>query len=163
MVIVQEPRVELRKEVPTLEIRITTPMKGMFQQSDKLWKDLSGSIKAMGIPEAGPYYLRFRTIDMLGDMAISVGVPVKSSYKGDARIVPSVLPGGNYACLAFSGHGLPANKTLLNWIRDQGLAMDRWEEPTGDAFACRCETFLTDRRLEPLKKKWVIELSIKLL
>lgn len=162
MEIIKQPRIEFREDVQTLEIGISTPMKGMFQQSDKLWKELSKSLKVMGIREAGPYYLRFRVIDMAGIMGISVGVPVHSKHEGNSRIIPSVLPGGNYACLTFSGHGLPANKLLLDWIKDQNLTMDRWDEPGGDAFACRCETFLTDRRLEPLKKKWVIEVSIKL-
>lgn len=162
MNIIRQPRIEYREEVQTLEISISTPMKGMFQQSDKLWKELSGSLKTMGIREAGPYYLRFRIIDMAGIMGISVGVPVHPKYEGGSRIIPSVLPRGNYACLTFTGHGLTANKLLLGWIKDRSLAMDRWDEPGGDAFACRCETFLTDRRLEPRKTKWAIEVSIKL-
>ena len=160
--IIQEPHIEFRDEVKTLEIKISTPMKGMFQQSDKLWNELSRSLKSMGIQETGPYYLRFRIIDMAGYMAISVGVPVHSKYDGSSKITPSVLPRGNYACLTFSGHGLPANKLLLRWIKDRNLIMDCWDEPSGEAFACRCESFLTDRRFEPHKKKWEIGLSIKL-
>lgn len=160
--IVKSPWVERRNEEYALEIPVRTPMKGMFQASDKLWKELSKYFSKAGVAEAGPYYLRFRVIDMAGDMGISVGVPVKEPAGGNGRIVPVVLPKGDYACLRYIGHGLVANKLLLTWIRDQKLAMDRWEDPEGDAFRNRRETFLTDRRIQPLKKRWTIELSIKL-
>lgn len=148
--IVQAPWVEHRDAVPTLEIAIETPMKGMFQESDRLWKELSRHISGQQIAEAGASYLRFRVIDMEGPMAISVGVPVQGALAG------------TYACLRYIGHGLVANKLLLAWIQDQGLTMDRWQDPRGDAFRNRRETVLTDRRGQPLKKKWTMELSIKL-
>ena len=160
--LVKKPRVEIRDEVHALEIAINTPMKGIFQESDKLWKELSKYIANHKIVEDGAYYLRFRVIDMEGDMGISVGVPVKEPLDGDARVSPVVIPKGKYACLTYIGHGLVANKMLLAWIKDQNLNMDRWEDPHGDAFKCRRETFLTDRRVQALKKKWTIELSIKL-
>lgn len=137
-------------------------MKGMFQESDKLWKELSKYIKGQRIEEDGAYYLRFRVIDMEGDMGISVGVPVKGPWCGNGRVAPFILPRGKYACVRYIGHGLLANKMLLAWIKDQNLKMDRRDDPEGDAFLCRRETFLTDRRLQPMKKKWTIELSIKL-
>jgi effector-binding domain-containing protein len=160
--VLQKPWVEYRNEVHALEIAIVTPMKGMFQQSDKLWKELSKYVSTQKIAEEGAYYLRFRLIDMEGDMGISVGVPVPAGSGGNERVRPIVLPQGQYACLRYIGHGLVANKLLLNWIKDQGLQMDRWDDPKGDAFRCRRETFLTDRRKESLKKKWAMELSIKL-
>jgi effector-binding domain-containing protein len=160
--IVQKPWVESRNEVSVLEIAIDTPMKGMFQVSDKLWKELSRYVSSQGIVEDGPYYLRFCVIDMEGEMGICVGVPVKEKVRGNGRVTPFLLPKGEYACLKYIGHGLVANKMLLAWINDRNLVMDRWEDPKGDAFKCRRETFLTDRRVQPQKKKWTIELSIKL-
>lgn len=160
--IIKGPWIERRPETNALEIQATTPMKGMFQESDRLWKELSRHLAARRIEEAGPYYLRLRVIDMAGDMAISVGVPAAGSPEGDGRVVPVRLPGGDFACLRYVGHGLVANKTLLGWIAAAGLAMDRWDDPKGDAFADRRETFLTDRRGQPLKKQWTMELGIRL-
>jgi len=160
--VVQKPWVESRNAVNAIEIAISTPMKGMFQESDKLWKELSKHVSSEKIEECGAYYLRFRVIDMEGEMGICVGVPVRDKIGGNGRVVPFLLPKGKYACLRYVGHGLVANKLLLNWIKDQDLKMDRWEDSKGDAFKCRRETFLTDRRVQPLKKKWIIELSIKL-
>lgn len=160
--VIREPWVEPRKEVLALEIPVSTPMKGLFQESDKLWKELSKYLSIHHINEEGPYYLRFRTIDMAGEMEISVGVPVYGMPPGNHRIVNVRLPPGSYACLRYRGHGLVANKMLLGWIKAQQLTMDRWDDPKGDAFKNRRETFLTDRRSQPLKKQWTMELSIKL-
>lgn len=160
--IVREPWIEDRDSVAVLEIPIVTPMKGLFQVSDKLWKELSKYVLTHQIEEAGPYYLRFRVIDMSGDMAISVGVPVFGDSPKNERVMRTRLPRGRYACMRYIGHGLVANKKLLAWIGEQRLTIDRWEEPQGDAFRNRRETFLTDRRQQPLKKQWTIELSFKL-
>jgi len=161
--VLNKPWIEYRDEINVLEIQIITPMKGLFQQSDKVWKELYKYISSHDIEEDGPYYLRFRVIDMKGDMGISVGVPVKGNAIGNERVSSLRLPKGNFACLRYTGHGLVANKMLLNWIAERNLKMDRWDEPEGDAFRCRRETFLTDRRIQPLKKSWTIELSIKLM
>ncbi|MCB0187940.1 MAG: hypothetical protein KDE31_26915, partial [Caldilineaceae bacterium] len=62
----------------------------------------------------------------------------------------------------YTNSGMAANKALLNWGKEQGLAWDLWPEPEGDAFACRYEAYLTDYRIESRKTKWEIELAIKL-
>lgn len=129
--VVQKPWVEWRDEGSALEIAVETPMKGMFQESDKLWKELSKYVSRQKIAEDGPYYLRFRVIDMEGVMGISVGVPVKGKIGPTERFSPFLLPKGNYACLRYVGHGLVANKMLLNWIKEQNLKMDRWDDPQG--------------------------------
>lgn len=136
-------------------------MKGLFQKADQLWKELSTWLTSHHRVPAGPSYLRFRVIDMAGDMEIAVGVPV-ADPRGDDRVVAWALPPGWYASLVYVGHGLPANKALLDWIGKNGLAMDRWDDPRGDAFACRCESVLTDRKTQPRKTLWEVEVSIKL-
>ena len=73
-----------------------------------------------------------------------------------------VLPAGKYASLIYIGGGISANKALIEWVRDQGLTFDRWDVPTGDAFASRYESYLTDPAVQPLKSKWDIEVAIKL-
>ncbi|MEI8094190.1 MAG: hypothetical protein WCG80_08270 [Spirochaetales bacterium] len=61
-----------------------------------------------------------------------------------------------------NAHGLLGNKLLLEAMKNRNWVADRWDDPKGDAFACRCETVLTDRRQFRLKKTWEIEVSIKL-
>jgi hypothetical protein len=41
------------------------------------------------------------------------------------------------------------------------VALDCWDEPSGDAFACRYEAYITDPRTEPRKTKWEVELNMR--
>lgn len=75
---------------------------------------------------------------------------------------PGVLPAGRYASLIYTGSGMAGNKALIGWAKENGIAWDRWDEPAGDAFHCRYETYLTDYRIEHRKTRWEIELAIKL-
>ena len=143
-------------------IRIRTPMRGMHPVADKLRKELDRWFAARGIRSTGNSFLRFHVIDMEGTMDIEVGLPVAEEQVGDERVRYSELPAGEYACITFYGHGLLGNKALLQTMKDHNWVADRWDDPSGDAFACRCESVLTDRRQFPLKKSWEIEVSIKL-
>ena len=73
-----------------------------------------------------------------------------------------MTPAGRYATLTYRNHAIQANRALLDWVRDNGLTLDRHEVPEGDAFACRYEACLTDPKLEPRKTKQEIELAMKL-
>lgn len=157
-----EPRIDKRPERQTLGIRVRTPMKGMFAVVDKLVKELNRWLGKHHVEAAGPPFLRFHVIDMQGEMDIEVGVTVAAPLPGDERVKPGTLPAGRYASLIFTGHGLVANKALLQWIAANDLVMDRWEDPRGDAFRARTETYLTDPKVEPHKKLWEIEVAIKL-
>jgi hypothetical protein len=87
----------------------------------------------------------------------------EKTYLG-IRIVtpwPGVLPAGGYATLTYVDHARRANKALIEWARDNGVAFDRWDEPSGDAFACRYEAYITDPRTEPRKTKWEVELNMR--
>jgi hypothetical protein len=130
--------------------------------ADKLRKELDRWFAVRGLRNTGNSFLRFHVIDMQGTMEIEVGLPVTDEMAGDDTVRYSELPAGEYACMTFCGHGLLGNKALLEAMKDHNWVADRWDDPQGDAFACRCETVLTDRRLVPLKKGWEIEVSIKL-
>jgi len=143
-------------------IRIQTPMRGMHPTADRLRKELDRWFAARGLQNPGNSFLRLHVIDMEGMMDIEVGLPISGEMAGDDRVHSGELPAGTYACIAFQGHGLLGNKALLQAMKDHHWVADRWDDPKGDAFACRCETVLTDRRLVPLKKGWEIEVSIRL-
>jgi hypothetical protein len=71
-------------------------------------------------------------------------------------------PVGRYASLIYIGNGLAGNKALIDWAKANKIDWDRWEDPNGDAFRSRIETYLTDSKVEPRKTKWEIEVAIKL-
>lgn len=156
------PGIDERAARHYIGIRIVTYFEGMFAQTDKLFKDLRRWVNARGLAEQGPYFLRYHVIDMKGPMDIEAGFVVTSPTTGDDRIKPGVLPAGRYAHLTYSRYALRGNQALLSWAKEQQLTLDRWDTPAGDAFACRYEAYLTDYRVEPHKKKWQVDLAIKL-
>ncbi len=60
------------------------------------------------------------------------------------RIRPGSMAAGRYATMKYQDHARRANQALQDWVRDNGLVLDRRTVPEGDAFACRYEAFWTD-------------------
>jgi effector-binding domain-containing protein len=166
MTTVGEPHVEERAAQAYVGIRMRAPMRGLSGVTDRLRKELAAWLARENVPTCGPMFRRFYVIDMAGEMDIEVGVPVAATALPNVthggRVRACVLPAGRYASLTYSGSGLAGNKALIEWARAQGLAWDRWDDPKGDAFACRIESYLTDPKTEPRKTKWQIEVAIKL-
>jgi effector-binding domain-containing protein len=141
---------------------VKTPFNGMFATVDKLLKELRSWVKAHGIADEGPFFLRYHVIDMEGMMDIEVGFIVQETQEGDDRVKPNVLPMGRYISLTYERYAMRGNKALIGWIKENNIRIDRWDDKEGDAFACRYEAYLTDYRVEPRKKAWKVELAIKL-
>jgi effector-binding domain-containing protein len=156
------PGIEHRPARHTVGIRIVTPFEGMFAQVDILLKALREWVDHKGLAEQGPYFLRYHTIDMAGDMDIEVGFVVSMPEVADGRIQPGVLPAGRYAHLTYSRYALRGNQALSIWAKENHIALDCTVTPAGEAFACRYEAYLSDYRVEPRKTKWQVDLAIKL-
>jgi len=159
--IIRPPRVEQRPEKTYLGIRVVTPFRGMLRVRDELLAELYMWLASHDIEPTGPFFLRLHVIDMEGPMDLEVGVITTTELEGDDRVRPGVLPAGGYATLTYVDHARRANKALIEWARDNGVAFDRWDEPSGDAFACRYEAYITDPRTEPRKTKWEVELNMR--
>jgi effector-binding domain-containing protein len=134
----------------------------MFAVVDKLRKELFTCLKQKGVEPAGPHFLRYHVIDMAGEMDIELGILVRPGQAGDERVSPGVLPAGRYTSLIYTRSGMTGNKTLIEWAKANGIAWDRWDDEKGDAFRCRCETYLTDPKIEHRKSEWEVEVAIKL-
>jgi hypothetical protein len=143
-------------------IRTIAPFKGMSKVVDQLRQRMNGWIAEHSIKPAGPPFLRLHVIDMRGLMDLSYGVPVDHALPDEGEIQAGELPAGQYASLIYSGGGVSANRALIEWVRAQGLAFDRWKTDQGDNFRGRYESFLTDPQVEPRKSRWEIEVAIKL-
>lgn len=157
-----EPRIDERPEQHYMGIRTQTPMKGMFAEINKLFKELEGWTKQHGLPYTAPLFLRYHVIDMQGEMDMEVCYPVAVPMPADGRVSPGLFPAGRYASLIYTGSGLAGNKALVEWARDNGIVWDAWDDPKGHAFRCRYEAYLTDPKIEPRKTRWDIEVAIKL-
>jgi effector-binding domain-containing protein len=159
---VGQPRIDIRPEQAYMGIRVQTPMKGMSKAVGKLFKEINSWAKQHALRPAGPPFLRYHVIDMAGEMDIEVGIPVAAPLPEEGRISTGMLPAGRYASLVYIGSGYTGNKALLDWARANGYALDRWQDPKGDGFRARYETYLTDPAVEPRKTRWEVEVAIKL-
>lgn len=155
------PSIDFREAKHYVGIRAVAPFKGMFATVDRHMKELRLWVNQQGIADQGHYLLRYHVIDMKGAMDVEVGFMVPEAMTGTERISAGILPAGYYANLIYSGGGYQGNKVLIDWAKANGIPWDRWDDPNGDGFRCRYETYLTDSRVEPRKTKWKIELAIK--
>lgn len=161
MDIVDGPRVEARVETPTLGIRETVPFRTMLADRDRLLAELIAWLKAHDVEPTGPFFLRLHVVDMTGLMDIEVGVESDAATT-DRRVKSAVIPAGRYALLEYRSTSLPANRLLLKWMRDEGLEVNSRRSSEGEAFAARCEIYITDPRTERRKKSWVVQLAFLL-
>ena len=157
-----EPKIDIRPEQPYMGIRTITPFKGMAKIIGKLSDKMNAWIEEHKVKPSGPPFLRYHVIDMRGFMDIEFCFPVRNALPNDGEVKAGVLPAGRYASLVYSGGGISGNRALIEWVRSQGLELDRWDTEQGDNFRGRYETYLTDPRIEPRKSKWQIEVAIKL-
>ena len=162
MTTIGKPKIDQRPKFTYMGIRTIAPFKGMSKEVDRISKELNAWINEKNVKPAGPPFLRFHVIDMSGFMDISFGVPVRKALPNDGEIKSDVIPAGRYASLIYSGGGISANRTLIEWVRAQGMDFDRWDTEQGDNFRGRYETYLTDPKIESRKSRWQIEVAIKL-
>ncbi|GII04092.1 GyrI-like domain-containing protein [Planobispora takensis] len=156
MEIVEAPEVVALPERHYAGIRAVTPFKGMFSVRDQLMQDLHARF------DRGDTFFRLYVVDMAGEMHVEVGVVTDAAVEPDGRVLPGVLPAGDYATMTYAGHGRRANRTLLEWIRGNDLAMDCVQDPAGDRFGCRYELYRTDPRTERMRTRWRTQLAIRL-
>ena len=159
MEITEGPTLARRAERHTLGIRAFVPYRGMLAERDRLERELLRWVKASGTPDAGPIFMRLHLVDMKGIMEIEVGLIVPEPLKGDQRVRPGVIPAGEYATLTYRGEDVRSNGHLIDWVTEQGLEFDRDRTPEGDAFASRCEIWVTDPRTERRKKQRFVQLD----
>ena len=162
MTTIGKPKIDKRSKQVYMGIRTIAPFKGMFKVVGNIADELNAWVEQNKIKISGPPFLRYHVIDMRGFMDISYCVPVRKALADDGTVKADSLPAGRYASLIFSGGGVSANRTLIEWVRAQGLEFDRWDTEQGDNFRGRYETYLTDPKIEPRKSRWQIEVAIKL-
>jgi hypothetical protein len=117
-----------------------------------------------GISPAGAPFLRYHVIDMPGAMDVELGFPVGDSSAGKGPVTGGSLPAGRYASLVYRGvaNGFAANKALIDWVAESAGDLDSHPTAGGDAFAGRCEIFLTNPADEPDPSRWDTEVIMRL-
>ena len=143
-------------------IRARVPFKGMSSHVSKLFKEIQRWAAEHDVKASGAPFLRYHVIDMAAEMEVEVGIPVSNHQEGDQRVGVGVLPAGRYASLIYTGSGYAGNKALVEWAKSHGIRWDTWDDPKGEGFRSRYESYLTDPKVEPRRKMWEVEVAIKL-
>jgi effector-binding domain-containing protein len=161
----REPKIESRPLQPYVGKRTVMPMSEFQQIIPVLMDEVSKLLDTNQVAPTGNSFIRYHVIDMPDRIDVEVAFPVDQRSDKSASEPPSTLPAGRYAILTFTDvkNGIPANARLVQWIADQGEAMDSHETSDGDAFAGRIETLMTDPQKEPDQSKWQTQVAIKLL
>jgi DNA gyrase inhibitor GyrI len=174
------PEIQARAEQPYVAIRARVTMAELGELGAR-FGDVFAWLGARGLAPAGAPFFRYRVIDMMQGLEVDAGVPVAVPVPvpvagggdggggggggGDGGIVADVLPAGRYATLTHVGSPdelVTANKTLLDWAAEQGLAFDMSPGEDGERWGSRLEIYLTDPAQEPDLSKWVTELAFRL-
>lgn len=120
---ISDPTISFRAQRLSMDIRASAPFRGMFGVRDDLLKELRGWVQHQGIAGEGPYFQRYHVIDMNNHMDIEVGYVVTKHLPGNDRVIPDVLPAGNYASLTYMRYGMRGNQALITWAKEHGI---RW-------------------------------------
>jgi len=75
-------------------------------------------------------------------MDIEVGVVTPDPLGDNDRVRACRLPAGDYATLTDREHDIRANRALLEWVRSNGIRVDRSEDPSGIALRAATRRFL---------------------
>ncbi len=162
---IDEPRLENRKEQPYVAIRAQVPIP-FGSYLGPLWAEVEAWLKNKGVlpPASGPAIIRYLTTDMSKKLDIDVGFTVDRRLPGSGRILSDVLPAGRYATLRYTGSyrgkGIyKATVALLEWAQEQKVVWDTTERDGVEWWNGRVEYYLSDPAKEKDPKKYRTELA----
>jgi effector-binding domain-containing protein len=164
---ISEPKVQDRDAQHYVGIRTLASIPELPEAIPGNHGNVYAWLKEHGLSPNGPPFIRYHRINMETKLDIELGVPVASAVTANEGVSAGVLPAGRYASLVYTGpyagDGLMrANAALLDWGARQGLLWDRSDNPDGDAFGSRYESYITDPGDEPDPMKWVTEVAIRI-
>ena len=157
-----EPKIDERTEQPYLGIRSVTPWQQLPTVIPQFIGQVFGFLDQHGIQPRGAPFIRYHVINMESSLDIEIGVPIEEAAPGNGRIKPSTLPAGRYVSLVHIGpydQLMQANATLLDWAKNNGLALDQRPTPKGDAFGARYESYLSRPDEKPERTEVAIRLA----
>lgn len=160
--LISPPLTEHRPARPCAVIRSRVTMAQLSTDLPPLGEEVVTWLARRGIEPAGPFFWRYREIDMAALLTVDVGVPVAKPFTGDARVLSDSLPEGTYAVTRHRGHpdGLEAaTGEFLDWGAAQGVAWDKAAAGPGERWGCRLEWYLEEP--EDMSQ-WVTELAFML-
>ncbi|CAN7353555.1 GyrI-like domain-containing protein [Rhizobacter sp. LjRoot28] len=157
--LITPPRIEHRAARHCAVIRSEVTMAQLATDLPPLGDEVLRALTQQGIKRAGPWFWRYRVIDMDALLTVDVGLPVDEVFVTEGRVLSDTLPAGNYLTTRFRGHpsGLEeATAELLAWGDAHRVTWAKKSQGCGEAWAARIEWYLE----EPADmSQWVTELA----
>ena len=138
---------------PAAVERAKTDADGLTATIDRAFPTLFGQLARLGIPPAGPPFIRY--LKTGERFEIELGVPLPEGVGELEGVDQTMLPAGRAAIVRYIGpyDGLRnACEQLMAWVDE------RDEEPAGPHW----ETYVTDPRTEPDASKRITEICLPL-
>lgn len=166
-----EVQIQRREAQSYAALPMQVTMESLAGAVDQAFPELFGWLARHAIAPAAAPFIRYLVIDMAAGLQIEMGVPVATAIDGGSsdgdsgdggRIMPGVLPAGQYAVLRHTGpyDGLIAsNAALQRWAEEHGITFDSWDTPEGTAWRARAEHYLTNPAAEPDPSKWEVDVA----
>jgi effector-binding domain-containing protein len=138
---------------PAAVERAKTDVEGLGATIDRAFPTLFGQLARLGIPPAGPPFIRY--LKTGERFEIELGVPLPEGVGELEGVNQATLPAGRTAIMRYIGpyDGLRnACEQLVAWVeeRDEEAAGPHWE------------TYVTDPRTEPDASKRITEIYLPL-
>ena len=164
MPILIEPTIAARAPQPYVSMRRNVTMDTIAEIADRI-PEVLGWMAAHGIEPVGAPFLRYRSIDLAGDLDMEAGAPIAAMAESDERVQSGLLPGGRYAVATYVGSYdrlVDVTSELLEWAASKGLAWDKTELDGAQEWGCRLEIYRTNPAEESDPMKWETELAFLL-
>lgn len=145
--LITPPRMEQRAAQACAVIRSEVTMAQIPTVLPPLGDEVLAWLTAKGIARTGPWFWRYRVIDMDGLLTIDVGLPVAAAFVGDERVLSDALPAGTYVTTRHRGHpsGLrAATAELLAWAEREGVVWAKAPAASGETWQARIEWYLEE-------------------
>ena len=162
---VTEPKIEDCKEIVYIGVRTQVSLEEFGPSIPRLHQEAMAYMQQQNVQPDGAPIVRYNVINMETKLDVTICWPVAKTISGNGRVEPGVLPAGRYATVLYTGDysGLrQATGNLIDWAKASGIEWDRWDDPNGDAFRSRYESYITDPGEEPNPAKWQTAIYIKL-
>ena len=122
--------IEERPAQPTLCVKTHAPVSELPKVLSRAFGQIMAVMQEQGGHPAGAPYVAYRTMDMR-DLDVEIGFPADHALAGRGEVVPSTLPGGEWASTMHVG---PYDKVGPAWDELQRYLAAKHREPAGPGY-----------------------------
>ena len=159
------PHIVERTAQPYAAVRRKIGMSDIATVADSMSGELFSWLGKRNIQLTGAPFFKYNSFGPDGQLEIEWGAPVPLGVLGDSVVLTGTLAAGRYVSVIDTGpfKGLrDATGSLLEWIEENDLELDKHCVDGRVIFGCRLELYLTDPRAKSDLSKWQTEITMRL-